>query len=108
MREAARGLERIGVLDKQTMREFDVLTLPPVQELTAKQMRAIRIRSRVSQSVFAAVLITSISTGQKWEIGEKRSSGPARTLLNVIQRTSIAALSCKARSSAASMTLRRR
>jgi len=93
MRETARGLERIGVLDKQTMREFDVLTLPPVQELTAKQIRAIRIRSRVSQAVFAAVLNTSISTVQKWEIGEKRPSGLSLKLLNVIQRKGIAALS---------------
>ena len=93
MRETARGLERIGVLDKQTMREFDVLTLPPVQELTAKQIRAIRIRSRVSQAVFATVLNTSISTVQKWEIGEKRPSGPSLKLLNVIQRKGIAALS---------------
>ena len=93
MRETARGLERIGVLDKQTMREFDVLMLPPVQELTAKQIRAIRIRSRVSQAVFAAVLNTSISTVQKWEIGEKRPSGPSLKLLNVIQRKGIAALS---------------
>jgi hypothetical protein len=36
MRETARGLERIEVLDKQTMREFDVLTLPAVKELSAK------------------------------------------------------------------------
>jgi len=93
MRETARGLERIGVLDKQTMREFDVLTLPPVQELTAKQIRAIRIRSRVSQAVFATVLNTSISTVQKGEIGEKRPSGPSLKLLNVIQRKGIAALS---------------
>ena len=93
MRETARDLERIGALDKQTMREFDVLTLPPVQELTAKQIRAIRVRSRVSQAVFAAILNTSISTVQKWEIGEKRPSGPSLKLLNVIQRKGIGALS---------------
>jgi putative transcriptional regulator len=93
MRETARGLERIGALDKQTMREFDVLTLPPIQELSARQIRAIRTRSRVSQAVFAAVLNTSVSTVQKWEIGEKRPSGPSLKLLNVIHRKGIAALS---------------
>ncbi len=93
MRETARGLQRIGVLDKQTMREFDALTLPAVHELSAKQIRAIRIRSRVSQAVFAAVLNTSTSTVQKWEIGEKRPSGPSLKLLNVIQRKGIEALS---------------
>jgi putative transcriptional regulator len=69
MHETARGLERIGVLNKHTMREFDVLTLPPVKELTAKQIRALRTRNRVSQAVFAAMLNTSVSTVQKWEIG---------------------------------------
>ena len=75
------------------MREFDVLTLAPVQELTAKQIRAIRARSRVSQAVFAAMLNTSVSTVQKWEIGEKRPSGPSLKLLNVIQRKGIDAIS---------------
>ncbi len=93
MRETARGLERIGVLDKQTMREFDVLTLPPVRDLTANQIRAIRMRSKVSQAVFAAMLNTSVSTIQKWEIGEKRPSGPSLKLLNVSRRKGIDALS---------------
>ena len=93
MRETARGLERIGAVDKHTMREFDALTLPPVRELSAKQIRALRIRNRVSQAVFAAMLNTSISTVQKWEIGEKRPSGPSLKLLEVIQRKGIGALS---------------
>lgn len=75
------------------MREFDALTLPAVHELSAKQIRALRVRSRVSQAVFAAMLNTSTSTVQKWEIGEKRPSGPSLKLLNVIQRKGIDALS---------------
>lgn len=79
-----RGLNRIGVLDQQTMREFDVLTVPPVRALSAGQIRAIRARARMSQAVFAAVLNASTSTVQKWEIGAKRPSGPSLKLLNVI------------------------
>ena len=41
------------------MREFDVLTVPPVRALSARQIRAIRVRTRMSQAVFAAVLNTS-------------------------------------------------
>jgi putative transcriptional regulator len=70
MRETAAGLARAGVVDKQTMKEFDVLALAPVRDLSPKQIRAIRARSRMSQAVFAAVLNTSVSTVQKWEIGE--------------------------------------
>jgi len=93
MHETARGLVRVGALDKQTLREFDALTLPPVRELSAKQIRAIRVRTRVSQAVFAAMLNTSVSTVQKWEIGEKRPSGPSLKLLNIIERKGIQALS---------------
>jgi putative transcriptional regulator len=89
MRATATGLMRSGVVDKQTMKAFDVLTLPPVRDLSPRQIRAIRTRARMSQAVFAAVLNTSVSTVQKWEIGEKRPSGPSLKLLDVIQRKGI-------------------
>ena len=40
--ETARDLHCIGVLDQKTMREFDVLTVPPVRALSARRIRAIR------------------------------------------------------------------
>jgi putative transcriptional regulator len=46
----------------------------------------------MSQAVFAAVLNTSVSTVQKWEIGEKSPSGPPLKLLNVIERKGVKAL----------------
>ena len=92
MHDTARGLHEIGALDKRTMHEIDALALPPVRDLSAKQIRAIRARTRMSQAVFAAVLNTSVSTVQKWEVGEKRPSGPSLKLLEVIDRKGIAAL----------------
>jgi putative transcriptional regulator len=92
MHETVRGLHRAGALGKQTLREFDALCLPPVRPLSAKQIRTIRERARMSQAVFAAVLNTSVSTVQKWEIGEKRPSGPSHKLLDVIDRKGIEAL----------------
>jgi putative transcriptional regulator len=92
MHETARGLQRAGVIDKRTMREFDALCMSPVRKLSAAQIRAIRARSKMSQAVFAAVLNTSVSTVQKWEIGEKRPSGPSLKLLDVIERKGVSAL----------------
>jgi len=92
MSDTASGLVRAGVVDKQTMKEFDALALAPVPELSPKQIRSIRAQSRMSQAVFAAVLNTSVSTVQKWEIGEKRPSGPSLKLLDVIQRKGIDAV----------------
>jgi len=92
MYATARGLEGIGATDKQTLREFDALCLPQVKELSVRQIRDLRTRVRVSQAVFASFLNTSVSTVQKWEIGEKKPSGPSLRLLNVIERKGIEAL----------------
>jgi len=73
--ETARGLARIGAIDKHTLRDLDALCL-----------------TQMSQAVFAAVLNTSVSTVQKWEIGEKRPSGPSLKLLSVIERKGVKAL----------------
>jgi putative transcriptional regulator len=92
MHETASGLHRAGALGKLTLRRFDALCVPPVRALSARQIRAIRSRARMSQAVFAAVLNTSVSTVQKWEIGEKRPSGPSLKLLDVIDRRGVEAL----------------
>jgi len=74
------------------MREFDALALPQVRDLSPKQIRALRARTGMSQAVFAAFLNTSVSTVQKWEIGEKKPSGPSLKLLNVIDKKGVEAL----------------
>jgi len=90
--ETATALHRSGAIDKQTMREFDTLALPQVRDLSPKRIRALRARTGMSQAVFAAFLNTSVSTVQKWEIGEKRPSGPSLKLLNVIDKKGVDAL----------------
>lgn len=42
--------------------------------------------------VFAAVLNTSLSSVQKWEIGDKKPSGPSLKLLNLIERKGLDAV----------------
>ena len=43
--ETARGLARIGAIDKHTLRDLDALCLAPVRALSAKQIRAVRSRT---------------------------------------------------------------
>jgi len=50
------------------------------------QIKRIRETSRVSQAVFARMLNTSVSTVQKWEIGQKRPTGTALKLLHLVQK----------------------
>ena len=51
--ETMAALHKVGAIDKQTMRRFDDACLTPVQPLSPKQIRALREREQVSQTVFA-------------------------------------------------------
>ena len=84
--QTAKGLHKAGVMDQLTLREFDRLCLPPVELLEPDQIKKIREATRVSQAVFAALLNTSLSTVQKWEIGQKKPRGTALKLLHLVQK----------------------
>lgn len=84
--ETAKGLHKAGVMDQLTLREFDRLCVPPVAPLKPAQIKRIRELSRVSQGVFARLLNTSVSTVQKWEIGQKKPTGTALKLLHLVQQ----------------------
>jgi len=90
--ESAQGMHKAGVMDDMTMREFDALCLPPIKQYTPAQIKKIRTRNHVSQSVLAAYLNTSKYTVQKWESGQKKPSGPSLKLLNIVEKKGIEAL----------------
>jgi putative transcriptional regulator len=54
--KTAAGLHKAGLVNKATMREFDVLCLAPVEPLAPEQIRALREREQVSQPIFALPL----------------------------------------------------
>lgn len=84
--ETAKGFYDAGLMDQVTMREFDRLCLPPVPPLAPDDIKAIRQLSKVSQSVFASMLNISVSTVQKWEIGQKKPTGTALKLLHMVRK----------------------
>ena len=83
--ETAKGLHQAGAMDFITLREFDQLCIPPVEPLEAEEIKRIREEVHVSQAVFARLLNISLSTVQKWEIGQKRPTGTALKLLHLVQ-----------------------
>ena len=87
--QTAMGLHHSGTIPDVTMREFDKLCLTPIHPLKPEQIKRLREQARVSQAVFAACLNTSVSTIQKWEIGEKKPSGLALKLLNIVERNGL-------------------
>ena len=82
--DTARDLHELGFIDKRAMNRYDVLCIEPVPPYSPEQIRTLRDRYRISQAVLASVLNTSLSTVQKWEIGDKHPGGPSLKLLNIL------------------------
>jgi len=90
--ETANDLHRLGFIDKRKMQKYDVLCLEPVRDYDAAKVKALRERLQLSQAVLASVLNTSPSTVRKWEVGDKRPSGPSQKLLDIIARKGLEAV----------------
>lgn len=83
--EAARELG----FSKATVAQLEELGIPAARALSARQIKEIRIRVRVSQGVFAALLNVNPSTVQKWEQGKVKPQNAALRLLNIIDQKGI-------------------
>ena len=90
LHETMRDLRDGGIIDKRTMRRFDEACLTPIRPLKPKEIRAIREKERVSQSVFANYLNVTSSLVSKWERGEKRPSGASLKLLSLVEKNGLA------------------
>ena len=91
--ETIADLNEAGLVDKRTMREFDKLCLTPVVELTADEIKAIRLRTRASQRVFAQYLNVSPGVVSQWERGEKRPAGASLKLLTLVRNKGLDVIS---------------
>lgn len=91
--ETAESLYKIGTIDKKTMRRFDEACLTPIHILTPEEIRHIREKERVSQSVFSHYLNVTTGLISKWERGEKKPSGTAIKLLLLVEKNGLSAIS---------------
>ena len=90
--ETAEGMFDAGVIDKKTMRSFDESCLTPIHDFTGVEIRALREREEVSQTVFAHYLNVTKDYISKWERGEKKPAGPSLKLLSLIERKGLEAI----------------
>ena len=82
--ETAEGLHSAGLMDKQTLREFDELCLTPIKPFGPEEIRALRLREGASQAVFARYLNVTTGLVSQWERGEKRPQGASLKLLSLV------------------------
>ncbi len=90
--ETASDYYEAGVIDKQTMRQFDESCLTPIHAFTPEEIQALREREQVSQTVFAHYLNVSKDSVSRWERGEKRPDGPSLKLLSLVEKKGLTAI----------------
>ncbi len=92
VQQTSEGLFAAGAITKRQLAELEKHYKLDLEELKPTQIKSLRQKAHLSQSVFAAVLNTSVSTVQKWEIGDKKPSGTSLKLLHLIQRKGLEAI----------------
>ena len=90
--ETAEGLHQAGIIDKRTMRKFDLACLEPVHSFSADEIRELRMRESLSQPIFAHYMNVSKNLVSDWERGIKKPSGPALRLLTIIKEKGVQAV----------------
>ena len=90
--ETMEALHEVGAIGQRTMRQFDEACLTPVRVLTPEEIKALRIRERISQAVFARYLNVSKNLVSDRERGVKKPGGPAVRLLTVIEKKGLEAI----------------
>lgn len=90
--EMMQDIHEAGIIDKQTMRGFDESCLTPVRTFSPEQIRALRQREQVSQTVLAHHLNMSKDSISQWERGEKHPSGASLKLLSLVDRKGLASI----------------
>jgi len=84
-----------GAMDEATWRKItmrDVEDAPPLAPLSGEDIRALRERARMSQTVFARHLNLTVGYVSQLERGGKRPTGAALALLDVIRRKGMEAV----------------
>ena len=86
LHSSASALHRVGAMDAQTMRNFDVACIEPAGVWSKRKIQLLRKRYSMSQPVFAAYLNSTPSTVAQWERGAKHPSRFAAKLLYVLEK----------------------
>lgn len=90
--QMAEGLEKVGGIDKKTMREFDESCLTEIKPMSPSKIMKLRKREGLSQTVMGRYMnITGKLIGE-WERGEKKPSSPSLKLLFMIDKKGVDSL----------------
>ena len=81
------GLQQAIDFEKGTGKaKTTVFMISPVTKYSNKEIRAIRNKAGMTQTVFANYMGVSKKTVEAWELGRTHPTGPACRLLNILDQ----------------------
>lgn len=95
--ENAQDLHELGLMDEEeyrkiTVRHLGADALPAAKPMSAKEIKRLREKAKMSQAAFARHLNLTTGYISQLERGTKTPKGPALALLNVIRRKGFEAI----------------
>ena len=76
--------EAIDYEKKKGRAKTRVFVISPVKKYTNEEIKCIRNKAGMTQSVFASYMGVSKKTVEAWELGRTHPTGPAYRLLNIL------------------------
>jgi putative transcriptional regulator len=90
--DLAQGLYKAEIIDIKTLRQLTEEELPVLHEFTGEEIQRLRIKEKLSQSVFAKYLNVSPAMIRGLEQGKRHAHGAILKLLNIVERHGIGGL----------------
>jgi len=85
MFETAQDMYEIGLIDKRRFEHHQALyAASQTPKYTGEDVKELRSKLNVSQSVLASLINTSASAVRAWEAGTKKPGGPSNKLLQLL------------------------
>ena len=93
MHELAKDMYAAGVIDKHRMLEHEALyRAARTPKYTGEEVKEIRTRLNLSESLLASLIKTTENTVRAWEEGRRKPNGTVCLLLDLLNRKGIDAL----------------
>lgn len=81
--EMAASLYKAGVIDEVELNGFTI-RIPKLKKFNEKEIKRIRLKTKVNQAVFAKLLNISLGTIRRWERGDSHPVGASLKLLDLV------------------------
>lgn len=69
--------------------EVLTISITPARKYSGEEVRTIRMKNRLTQSVLAKYLCVSKKTIEAWESGKNTPNGPSSRLLELLERQAV-------------------